>query len=89
MMLVYILAFSAIFNGIAEMLTGKRIGQIEAGWSWGSFFLGLLHVVIGVVLLSNSLLSASALVLAIGFLAILSGIGMVVFSFKLKGAVAA
>ena len=89
MMLVYMLAFSAIFNGIAEMFTGKRIGQIESGWSWSSFFLGVLHVVIGVFLLSNSLLSASALVLAIGFLAILAGVGMVVFSFKLKSAVAA
>jgi uncharacterized membrane protein HdeD (DUF308 family) len=88
MVMVYILAFTAIFNGIAEIFTGRRFGQVDSSWSWGSFFLGLLHLIIGIALLSQSFLSAQVLVLVVAFAAIFKGIGMVVFSFRLKSAAA-
>ena len=87
-MLIYVLAFTAILNGISDIVTGRRFGALGTQWSWGSFFVGAFHVLIGIVLLSNAFFSAEILVSIIGVLSLVAGIGLVIFAFQVRGAAA-
>lgn len=87
-MLMYIVAFTFVINGVVKMVVGKQ--EREEGkfdWSWGSFFLGLFYLIFGIMLISSPvLLSTASLLFAGAFLAIIGGISAIVMSFKVKGA---
>lgn len=87
-MLMYIVAFTFVFNGIVKMVVGKQ--EREDGhydWSWGSFFLGMFYLIFGIVLITGPVLvSTVSLILAVALLAIIGGIGAIIMSFKVKGA---
>jgi len=86
MTLVYVLAFTFLFHGISEMIFGRRVAGLGTQWSWGSFFGGLLHVLIAIALFGNSYMSAATLVLMIGVLCLIAGAGQVIFAFQVKSA---
>ncbi len=88
-MLVYLIALTAMLNGISEMIFGRRVGVLGTQWSWGSFFVGLLNVVIGVFLFAHTLVSAGVLVSVVGVLSIVAGIALVIFAFQIRGAASA
>jgi uncharacterized membrane protein HdeD (DUF308 family) len=87
--LVYLLAFSAIFNGIIMIFAGRQT-HASAGRerSLGSFLLGAFNVIIGVIILmaglNNPIVAVSSLVWAAGFMAILFGIMASIQSFRLR-----
>jgi uncharacterized membrane protein HdeD (DUF308 family) len=87
-MLMYIVAFTFVFNGIIKMVVGKT--EKESGeheWSWGSFFVGTFYLIFGIILITGPVLvSTVTLILAVALLAIVGGIGEIVLSFKVKGA---
>lgn len=87
-MLMYIMAFTFIINGIINMVVGSdndHDGNNE--WTWGTFFLGILYLILGIVLLSSpTLVSTASVVMAAALLLIFGGIVSTVVSFKLKGA---
>ena len=87
--LMYFIAFTFIFHGIVYMVAGsedREKGEYE--WSWGSLFLGIFYLIFGFVLLiAPVLVSTSAVVIASAILAIVGGIGLIIFAFKVKSAV--
>ncbi|MFC1649712.1 HdeD family acid-resistance protein [Patescibacteria group bacterium] len=85
--IMYFVAFGFIINGIIHMTVGNQDraeGQHE--WSWGSFFLGLLYLIFGFMLLSSPTLVSTATVVWVGgLLGLIGGIGMIILSFQVKG----
>jgi len=81
----YMLAFSAIVNGVINMFVGNREREAAGGqWSWGSFLLGLVQLVIGIFLLFNPLAGILALVPVLAIFAIITGIAAIFISFRVR-----
>jgi uncharacterized membrane protein HdeD (DUF308 family) len=78
--LVYLIAFLAIINGIAGLVSG-----FSGGFELGAVALGALNLLIGIWLLFNPLGSLLALPVAIGIFLLASGILQIVNSFRLRG----
>lgn len=70
--LLYIIAFWAIFSGVAEIIGGL----FEAHFLW--MLAGVISVVFGFILLANPAGGALALVMVIGIFAIIRGIMLLV-----------
>lgn len=85
-MLMWIIAFTFIFNGVLQIFLGNREHDTGArNRSWGSFFVGIFYIVFGLLILSLPLLTTVAImVLVSAMLAIVGGVGMMVFSFQLR-----
>lgn len=85
---MWMIAFAFIINGVIRIFLGNKESDAgETHRSWGSFFVGLFYALFGLLLLAMPLgASVATMVLTAGVLAIVGGIGMVVFSIKLKGA---
>ena len=77
---VYMLAFTGIFIGIADLIQAFR------GGGWGAGIMGVISLVIGVWLLFNGLAAMVTLPYVLGALAIFSGIMAIVNSFVVKSA---
>jgi uncharacterized membrane protein HdeD (DUF308 family) len=87
--MLWIIAFAFLINGVIKVFLGNKQVQDLGGfkWSWGQFFIGILYVLFGIALLAMSpAASFATMVLTTGILAIIGGIGLVIFSFTLKGA---
>lgn len=84
--LLYMVSFVFMFQGIVKMFLGWRVGggdQFER--SWGSFFAGVFYLAMGVALIGMPLISGLAtVVLTVGWLAMFAGFFMIVSSFQLK-----
>jgi uncharacterized membrane protein HdeD (DUF308 family) len=84
--LMYIVAISYIINGVVRMVAGKPVAYKNKSpnlvWTWGGFIYGLLLLIIGFYLLLAPTLYALALMVAVvGWLAIISGVFSIVYSF--------
>ena len=84
---MYFVAFSFIINGIINMAVGRNDESSEKyQWSWGSFLLGALYLLLGMGLLGMPTIVATAtVVFSFGLLAIGGGIAMMIMSFMVKG----
>lgn len=84
--LLYMVSFVFIFQGIIKMLLGWRVGggdKFER--SWGSFFAGVFYLALGVALIGMPLITGLAtVVLTVGWLAMFAGFFMIISSFQLK-----
>ncbi|MET9341326.1 HdeD family acid-resistance protein [Nonomuraea sp. NPDC003804] len=81
--LLYIIAFWAIFTGIAEVIAGIRLRKLIDN-EWMLIIGGLLSVVFGVLLLIWPASGAVALTWLIGAFAIIYGIAIIILSVKVK-----
>jgi uncharacterized membrane protein HdeD (DUF308 family) len=83
--LVTLIALSAIISGVVQIFAGRE-ESAGAGreWSWGSFFLGVLNVIFGVILLGNSLIVAATLLYIVAVWAIIKGIGLIFLAFRVR-----
>jgi uncharacterized membrane protein HdeD (DUF308 family) len=83
LILVYLVAIWAVVTGIFEFLAG-----IAAPWAEpGKIFIGIvgvLSVILGVIIFMNPAFSLSAVTWLIGIYALVIGLALVFFSFKLK-----
>lgn len=80
-----VLALFIIFIGAWAMLTGviRLIGAFR-GEGWGSGILGILTIILGILLLTNSLAGALALPWVFGFFLILGGIAAVIAGMRMR-----
>jgi uncharacterized membrane protein HdeD (DUF308 family) len=77
---VLLLAIQGIIMGIAELIEAFQ------GGGWGPGIIGVISIVIGIILLSQPLLTAAVLPWVIGSFAFVGGIFAIVMAFRLKGA---
>ncbi|HYP57043.1 MAG TPA: DUF308 domain-containing protein [Beijerinckia sp.] len=76
--LVILLGVDGLIMGILDIIGGIRGGGI------GSFILGVINVLIGLILLSSPLNAALAVPLVFGILLIVQGIGLIIWAFRVR-----
>ena len=83
-----ILGFTVIvFLGIQALLMGiVHLVQALRGAGWGIGLLGIINLIFGVILLSNTLIGIASLPIIIGIFAIIGGIGTIFMAFRLRSA---
>jgi len=79
----FILAFTAIVNGLINL-----VGGFKGGISWGGSLLGFVQVIIGVYLLTHPMMGIIAYVPTLGIIAIVAGIAVIIFGFRVKSGTA-
>ena len=77
---------AAVFvTGIGGIAMGLlAIVQAFRGSGWGAGILGVMGILLGIVILTNPLASAIGLTWALGVLALVGGIALIVMAFRLR-----
>jgi uncharacterized membrane protein HdeD (DUF308 family) len=80
-----VLTLFVIFIGVWAIITGavKLIGGLK-GEGWGTGILGILTIILGLLLLTNTLAGSLALPWVFGFFLIIGGIGAVIGGLKMR-----
>ena len=81
--LLYVIAFWAIFSGIAEIVAGIQARKVIDN-EWMLIIGGILSVIFGILLIIWPGSGALALTWLIGIFAVIYGIAMIALSFKMK-----
>lgn len=76
--IVIVLGLQGIIMGVLEI-----VGGFKGGGSW-SFFIGVIDIVIGVLLLGSPLTAALAVPLVFGVLMLIQGLGLIVLAFRAR-----
>lgn len=85
LILLYVIAFWAIFGGITQLMAGINMpNKTEGENHWYLLIGGILGIIFGVLLLFAPLEGALAVVMVIGFYALVTGILALVLAVKLK-----
>lgn len=75
---VIILGIQAIILGLINLVQAFR------GAGWGIGLLGVINIIFGIILLSNTLIAVATLPWVLGGFAIVGGIASIVMAFRLK-----
>jgi uncharacterized membrane protein HdeD (DUF308 family) len=84
LVLLYLIAFWAILTGIFEIVAGIRLRKVIAN-EWLLVALGVISLLFGLLILFAPGTGALAIVLWIGAYALVFGIFMLAFAFRLRG----
>ena len=76
--IVIILGIQALILGVINIIQAFR------GAGWGIGLLGVINIIFGIILLSNTLIAAATLPWLLGGFAIVGGIAAIVMAFRLK-----
>jgi len=82
--LVYLVGFMVIVSGISAIVSGFRLRKTSNEWSM--ILGGVLAVLIGILLIFQPLMTTFTVMMFIGFLAMIAGISLIVFAFKVRKA---
>src|SRR6185369_16473445 len=82
--LLYLIAAWAFVRGIFEIVMAIQLRK-EISYEWALIVSGLISIIFGIVLVANPGAGALALVWVIGVFALLFGIMMIVFAFRVRG----
>jgi uncharacterized membrane protein HdeD (DUF308 family) len=83
MVLLYLIAFWAIFTGVLEIVAGIRLREVIAN-EWLLILMGVLSVLFGFLILIFPGAGALAIVIWIGAYALLFGIMLIALAFLLR-----
>jgi uncharacterized membrane protein HdeD (DUF308 family) len=78
--IVVVLGVQGLIMGVSDIIGAFRGGGL------GSFLLGAINVVIGLVLLGSPLTAALAVPVVFGVLLLVQGVGLVVLAFRIRAA---
>lgn len=84
LVLLYLIAFWAIFTGLFEIIAGIRLRKAIAS-EWLLLVMGVLSLLFGVFILFAPGAGALAIVLWMGVYALVFGITLLVLAFRLRG----
>lgn len=76
--IVIILGAQGLIMGVLEIFSGFR------GGGFGSFFLGAINLLIGLLLLSSPIAAALAIPIVFGVLLLIEGVGLIFLAFRLR-----
>jgi uncharacterized membrane protein HdeD (DUF308 family) len=76
--IVIILGVQGLIMGVLEIIGGFKGGGI------GSFILGVIYVLVGLLLLGSPLAAALAVPLVFGALLLVQGVGLIVLAFRVR-----
>ncbi len=76
--IVIILGVQGLIMGVLEIIGGFSGGGI------GSFILGVINVLIGLLLLSSPAIAALAVPLVFGILLLIEGVGLIIWAFRAR-----
>lgn len=82
-LLVYFVGFQALGAGVFEIITGVKMRKTLRG-GWWLISSGVVLILIGGILIFQPQISAQAVILALGVLAILGGVLLILLSSKLR-----
>jgi uncharacterized membrane protein HdeD (DUF308 family) len=77
--LVIVLGVLGLVMGVADIIGGFTGGGI------GSFILGVINVLVGLLLLGSPAAAALAVPLVFGLLLLVQGVGLIVWAFRIRG----
>ena len=83
MVLLYLIAFWAIFTGVLEIIAGIRLRQVLSDEIW-LILMGVLSLLFGLFILIFPSAGALAVVYWIGAYALLFGIMLLALAFRLR-----
>jgi uncharacterized membrane protein HdeD (DUF308 family) len=83
-LLLYVIAFWAIFTGIFEIIAGVRLRKAIAN-EWALLLMGALSMLFGILIVFAPADGALAVVLWIGVYALASGVFLLVLAFRVRG----
>ena len=80
-----IIGLSAIISGVTQMIAGREVMD-GAGrdWSLGSFLLGLLNVVFGIIIIGSPVLAFATFIRILAFWVIIAGCGLLFAAFRVR-----
>jgi len=78
-LIVIILGVQGLIMGLLEIINGFKRGGI------GSFILGAINLLVGLLLLSSPLAAALAVPFVFGVLLLVQGIGLIIWAFRVRG----
>lgn len=81
---MYFIAFWAITGGIMQIIYAIKLRK-EINNEWMAIFNGVITLIFGILVLTNIIAGASALVMIFGIFALISGFLLIGLSFKVKG----
>jgi uncharacterized membrane protein HdeD (DUF308 family) len=77
--LIIILGVQGLIMGVLEIIGAFKGGGI------GSFILGIINVLVGLILLSSPVLAAFAFPIVFGVLLLVQGVGLIIWAFRVRG----
>jgi uncharacterized membrane protein HdeD (DUF308 family) len=78
-LLIIILGVQGLILGVLEIIGAFKGGGI------GSFILGIINLLVGLVLLSSPVLAAFAFPIVFGVLLLVEGLGLTIWAFRVRG----
>ena len=75
----YLFGFMTIAIGSMHLFAGRA-----STWSWGSFFLGILYIIFGMLIVLNPLITETFIIMLLPFWAITAGVFAIVAAFVLR-----
>jgi uncharacterized membrane protein HdeD (DUF308 family) len=78
--IVVVLGIEALIMGVLDIIGGFSGGGL------GSFFLGVINLVIGLLLLASPLTAALAVPLVFGVLLLIQGVALIILAFRIRAA---
>ena len=78
-LLIIILGVQGLILGVLEIIGAFKGGGI------GSFILGIINLLVGLVLLSSPVLTAFAFPIVFGVLLLVEGVGLTIWAFRVRG----
>jgi uncharacterized membrane protein HdeD (DUF308 family) len=82
--LLYVIAAWAFVRGIFEIIMAIQLRK-EINYEWALIVSGVISIIFGIVLVANPGAGALALVVVIGAFALMFGVMMIVFAFRVRG----
>jgi uncharacterized membrane protein HdeD (DUF308 family) len=80
-----VLTLFVIFIGVWAIINGiVKIALALKGGGWGTGIIGVLTIILGLLLLSNSLIGALFLPWVFGFFLVIGGIGSLIWGLKMR-----